>query len=212
MAQPDWEAQWELTFCCTRLYWFSLLLSPFVQAPHHYVPTLSSQWSHGSPPTSPRDHPLVGPHPRTCPCSRHNIQEAPSPHQARRLSASAASQKRNTAQPEWRSPDAAAPFSLRYSWWAWRRSSRSRSTCQHPIGQYSLETHTWLALTGGPFHRNVDALQNSNVSIHFRLLSTQHVGNGKFFKQLLTCFKKDRQSLGWPLHKTPACMQVRYFF
>lgn len=139
----------------------SLFLSPLLQAPQRYVPTLSSQWLRGSPPTSRRCHLPAGSTPRTCLCSLRSIREAPSPHRARRPSASAASRKRSAARRAWRSRGAAAPSSPRCSWWAWRRSSRSRSTCPHLIGQYSLDAHTWL---DGVWPKHTDTLHTESWS------------------------------------------------
>lgn len=128
------------------MHFFLLLssdaLSLLLQAPHHYVPTRSSRWSHGSlptcPPTSLSHRPRAG-SPRTCPCSPRSIHGARSPRPARRPSASAASRTRSTARRAWRSRAAVAQSSPSCSWWAWRRSSRSRSTCPRQTGQSSSD-------------------------------------------------------------------------
>lgn len=166
-VKPSWGSpplgSWKLPGGATRLSWLTrsspkrhvIILRSFlstrcalhslfdqslfihVRALHHYMPTRSSQWSHGSRPIcrpTSRSRPPQALHIRTCHCSPRNIREAPSRHPARRPSALAASQRLSAARPAWRSHVAAALFLPNCSWWAWRRSSRSRSTCPHLIG------------------------------------------------------------------------------
>lgn len=114
------------------------------QALHHCVPTHSSQLSHGSRPTCPptcRSRLLRAQSTRTCLWFPRSFRGAPNPHPARRHTASAASRRRSAARRAWKSPDAAALFSPSCSWWAWRRSSRSRSTSPHLTGQKSSDNH-----------------------------------------------------------------------
>ena len=121
--------------------------SLLLQAPHRSGPTRSSRWSHGSLQTCPRTSPSPSPRagsPRTCPCSPRSIRGGPSRRPARRPSASAASRRRSAAPPAWRSHAAAVPSSPSSSWWAWRRSSRSRSTSPRQTGQCSSNAHIWL--------------------------------------------------------------------
>lgn len=102
------------------------------QGPLLWGRILSSPSSPGSPPWSLSSSPLP-PAPVCCQRSPPRGPPAPSPPPARPTAA--ASRRQSSPRHGWRSPAGAGPSSRSSSWWAWRRSSRSRSISLPPIGR-----------------------------------------------------------------------------